>query len=160
MKKIIILLTGLLIFGCNDNDELKGDPPAAYLFFNLKKSDGSSFEGGEVFYKGGYNNYAGEIVFWENWFSLEKVETNFGLYFEYPEIRLMEWDIYDRYDHYIVLKYMESEITDTVLIRESITQNPKKRNLEFFLNGEKVVPQNPENSYNWTYIMTITKEEF
>ena len=73
MKKVIILaLTGILILACSKKDDETGGgyPASLFLYFDIKKSDGTPFEEGEVFY---YQRYDGQPSNHpEEWYVLNK----------------------------------------------------------------------------------------
>ena len=53
MKTITVLIfASIIVFACSKKDDEKGDgyPGVFNLYFDLKKSDGTPFEQGEVFF--------------------------------------------------------------------------------------------------------------
>lgn len=69
---IISILSLMVILACNkeDNTSGSGDPVFYTVFLELQKSDGTSFNEGEIEAKGAYLNEEGELIFQGDWFQL------------------------------------------------------------------------------------------
>jgi|SRR5690554_2230463 hypothetical protein len=169
MKKVIILaLTGILILACSKKDDETGGgyPASLFLYFDIKKSDGTPFEEGEVFY---YQRYDGQPSNHpEEWYVLNKTlnellgqELYFGPCGEY----MYGWEYGDEPDAgsqwvtktYVYLKYMDTEVIDTIVLRDSIYY-PEYRYFDLFLNGEKIEYTMAPNQIEW--LVSLTKDEF
>src|SRR5690606_25330701 len=134
-------------------------PGVFYLYFDLKKSDGTSFEEGEVFYFQQHEINGKLFNYTEEWSVLNKTlnellgqELYFGPCGEFPH----GWEYGDEPDDgsqwvnktYVYLKYMDTEITDTIVLRDS-THYPEYRYYDLFLNGEKTEYSTAPNNIEW-----------
>jgi hypothetical protein len=165
MKTVITLaLTSILILACSKKDDQVGSgfPELASLYFDLKKSDGTSFEEGDIFYKEGIFNYDNELVFWEEWEILKKDNA----YFSGP-IFPVGWEAEDAPEvgsewvkkRYYILKYLDTEVIDTIMVRDS-TQYPEYRYFDIYLNNEIIKRYTQEESADFSWLVSLTKDEF
>ena len=58
---------------------------------------------------------------------------------------------------YVYLKYMDTEVIDTIVLRDSIYY-PEYRYFDLFLNGEKIEYTMAPNQIEW--LVSLTKDEF
>lgn len=171
MKTITALIfASIIVFACSQKDDEKGDgyPGVFNLYFDLKKSDGTPFEQGEVFFSQQYETNGELYSFTEGWEVLNKTvnellgqELYFGPCGEY----MFGWEDGDEPDNgsqwvnktYVYLKYMGTEVIDTIVLRDS-THYPKYRHYDLFLNGEEIEYTTAPNNIEW--LISIAKEEF
>jgi len=171
MKKMIVLIfTCIISFACskNDIDNTDNFPGVLYLYFDIKKSDNTPFEEGEILYSQ-ENIFNGEHSGNpEEWVVLEKTfngllgeEPFFGPCGEY----MYGWEDGDEPAQgsqwvnktIVYLKYMNTGIIDTIMLRDSANY-PDYRYYDLYLNGNEIEYSKAPNNIEW--LISITKEEF
>ncbi|MEX0996969.1 MAG: hypothetical protein WDZ45_07965 [Flavobacteriaceae bacterium] len=171
MKNLmLIVLASIIAIACSKkgDDISENYPGVLNLYIDLKKSDGTPFEEGEIssFQEYEFNGeYAGGSI---EWLVLEKrlkeslgQEPYFGPCIDY----MFGWESGEEPDHgsqwvnkiYLYLKYMNTEIIDTIMLRDSANY-PEYRHYNLYLNGEEIEYSTAPNNIEW--LITITKEEF
>lgn len=166
-----LVLVSIMVFACSKNDDKEntgGFPGFFLLYFDLTKSDGTPFEEGEVLYTQQYETNGEHSNFPEEWHVLKKTlnellgqEFYFGPCGEY----MYGWEDGDEPAHgsqwvnktYVYLKYMDTEVIDTIVLRDSI-HYPEYRYYDLYLNGEKIEYSTAPNNIEW--LISITKDEF
>lgn len=162
MKALIISFGFLFLVGCNNSDDIDNtggiDPINAHLYFELLKTDNSSFENGEVEISGQYKQEDGQLTplshLHDYWLDLTIVDENDFTPLNYPENTVLFGELqYATFDYssstssedswlneiYHLIRYQGEEI-DTLLIKDIL--NPGfDRKFEFYLNDEQIALQ-------------------
>lgn len=136
----------------------------ASLYFDIKDSNGRSFEEGEVlFQQAMYLNYPYPLNEWvvDEWYPLKRgLEGYFGE-IDFP----LFWDgaykseeeKYFVRKRYYLFQYSNSEIIDSLFVRDSIRVDEFRR-FEIFLNGKKIDSSEIDGDY-FSRLISITHEE-
>jgi hypothetical protein len=165
MKKIILTaFVCSIIFACSkdDSNEPQNLPKSAFVHFELLKLDGTSFNQGDIEYKTGGYDSQGHLVFSSEWMVLPKIEESYFGNIEFqlgpgysPITEGTEWI----YKKYVLLKYYDTEVIDTIIIRDS-ARYPEYRYYDIFLNNEIIQSYTQEEDGGLSWLISLTKDEF
>jgi len=161
IKAVLLIFASIIAFACSRNDNEPTElPSTAYIFFDIKKSDGTDFAEGNIHYKAGGFNYDQEWWYDQDWRTMEKIyypvqEKDFfiGEMYYIVEPFSEEGDGWFQQKKFII-KYLDSEVTDTIWIKD-IAAYPHHR-IDVLLNGELFYTC---QSYD-ELIVQIIKEDF
>jgi hypothetical protein len=161
IKAVLLIFASIIAFACSRNDNEPTElPSTAYIFFDIKKSDGINFEEGDITYKQGLLNYNQEWWYDQDWHLMEKrylphQEKDFFTGEMYYIVKpFEEGDGWLKQKQYI-LKYLDTEVIDTLWVKDSVAY-PNYHKIDIFLNGELY---HTYQSYD-ELIVQITKEDF
>lgn len=172
MKTIIVIaFASMMIIACSkkgDDTGSGGIPGDIRLYFDLKKSDGTPFEEGEIQF---FQAIEQDGHYYEEsleWLVLDKsIYEYFGeeVFFGPCGYYMVGWEPGDEPENgsqwvnkiYVYLKYMDTEVIDTIMLRDS-TQYPEYSYYDLFLNGEEIEYSMSPSQLEW--LISIIKDEF
>ena len=166
----ISILSLWFILACNKEDHGSENTfPVTYeVFLELQKSDGTSFNEGEIEAKGAYLNKEGQLIFIGDWFQLP-VDSGYSKIFEKTVFGPFEIGIGSEGDNelepgiewvsnqLLLLRYQGITEIDTLRSRDS-ARYPDFRYFDIFKNTTLIQRFNdPKNYIERPWYISITK---
>lgn len=165
MKNILLLtLTCAIVFACSKQDDAIDSelPGMVSMYFDMKKSNGKSFEEGDIFFNQGIYSNDNEWVIGEEWLTLQHGE--FRDYFG-PILFPLYWQDSGEEkgtelirERYYLFKYPESETIDSLFVQGKKRVGEYQYYFDMFLNGEKIEYSEIED-ITPSWLISITQKE-